>query len=175
MNDAQGRTVKRLDIRTDDTFERGGAIHFRVWCPWQAHDVPLGHCVACTGCTLVKLPCSDGEGFILCSDPDQDHHQRREPQASLAAPVFGSADRITVAAIMTRGVGTSTSSSLSIPRNTSIARVAALMASENVASLPVVGAAGEVMGFVTAKAVLGWFARSCGYILDTGGREAHVP
>lgn len=170
MNDARGRTVKRLDIRTDDALGRGGRVHFRVWCPWQAHDVRLEHCVACTGCTLVKLPCSDGEGFILCSDPDQDQHQKREPEAGVAEPVFGSAERITVAAIMTRRVGTRTSSSLSIPRNTSIARVAALMASENVVSLPVVDAGGEVMGFVTAKAVLGWFARSCGYILD-----AHVP
>ncbi len=166
MNDARGRTVKRLDIHVRESLGRGSASggHLTVWCPWQSHDVPLEHCVACSGCTLIKLPCSDNEGFILCDGEEQ---HPREPQSSAAAPAFGSAERVRVTAIMTGRFDVRTSPARCIPANTSIARAAAVMASENVESLPVVGALGEVVGVVTVKDVLGWFARSHGYVLDT--------
>lgn len=200
-----------------------------VWCPRQAIDVPLEHCLACEDCTLVKLPCGDDDGFVVCADPDD---EVGHPQASPTAPASGSGDRITVSAIMTTRVvcvapdlgvhalersfvdegicsapvvddhglplgvvsgadlvrwhsrcsvpdgatakveDIMTPCPLCIRANVSIARAAAFMAFEDIETMPVVGARGEVVGVVTAKDVLGWFARSHGYVLGNGRRKS---
>ncbi len=55
-----------------------------------------------------------------------------------------------------------------LPVNETIAKAAALMACEHVHRLPVVSAAGRVVGIVSTIDVLAWLARSHGYVLGDG-------
>jgi CBS domain-containing protein len=55
-----------------------------------------------------------------------------------------------------------------LPANESIAKAAALMAFEAVHRVPVLGAAGQVVGVVSPLDVLRWLAREHGYVLGAG-------
>lgn len=52
-----------------------------------------------------------------------------------------------------------------VPENESIARAAALMAFEGVHRVPVVGTRGQVVGLVSPLDILGWLARSHGWVV----------
>lgn len=154
MNDARGRSGKRLEIRTRETFREGraAAVHLAVWCARQALDVPLERCIACSDCTLTELPSGNGDGFVVCIGSDDDDRAARQPQLGFAAQGSGAGDRITVAAIMVTRV-------VCVAPDLGLRTLERLFVDEGVDAMPVVDDRGFPLGIASKSDLVRWHDR----------------
>jgi CBS-domain-containing membrane protein len=117
-------------------------------------DVSLVRCVVCPDCTSVKLPANGDDAFVVCSESDVEEgaDAARQPHPAFFVPARDSADRTTVAAVMTTHV-------VCVAPDLKLAVLERLFVDEGLTDIPVVDAAGLPLGVVSKNELLRWQER----------------